>query len=220
MLEIDVDIRRLLALRRDETLEEQVVFCRIDLSDAEAETHARIRRRAPPLGEDPPGAGKAHDIVHGEKVRRIAELPDQGELVPQRGLHLVGNGFAEAFPRALAGKMFERFLRRIESGAGFLRIFVAQIIKGEAEPVHEAARLGNRFRHGMKQPRHLRWRLQMTLPIGLEPLPRRIEGDAKTDTADHILQRAAVPARDRAHLPRRISGSPCACASACRAAML
>src|SRR3546814_2395683 len=53
MLEVDVDIGRLLALARHEALEEQLVPDRIDRGHAEQEADAAVRRRTAPLAQDP-----------------------------------------------------------------------------------------------------------------------------------------------------------------------
>ena len=81
MLEIDIDIGRLLALARHEPLEQQFVADRIDAGDAEDEAHAAIRGRPPPLAQDAPPPAFRDDGVHGEEVGRIAQLLDQPQLV-------------------------------------------------------------------------------------------------------------------------------------------
>ncbi len=52
VLEIDVDVGRLVAVRRDEAGEQQFAFVRIDLGDAEAKAHRAVRRRAAALAQD------------------------------------------------------------------------------------------------------------------------------------------------------------------------
>jgi hypothetical protein len=49
VLEIDVDIGRLVAVGRDKAREQQVVVQRIDRGDAEQEADDRVRRRAAAL---------------------------------------------------------------------------------------------------------------------------------------------------------------------------
>ena len=73
VLEIDIDVGRLLALDGDEALEQKLVARRIDLGDAEAEAERGIGGRTAPLTEDSLGARKTHDVVHGEKVGRIVQ---------------------------------------------------------------------------------------------------------------------------------------------------
>ncbi len=52
VLEVDVDVRRLVALARDEALEQQVHARRVDLGDAQAVADRRVGRRAAALAED------------------------------------------------------------------------------------------------------------------------------------------------------------------------
>ena len=56
VLEVDVDVRRLLALLGDETLEQKVDLLGIHLGDTEAVADDGIRRRAAPLAQDAFGA--------------------------------------------------------------------------------------------------------------------------------------------------------------------
>ena len=59
MLEIDVDVGRLLALLRDEAREQQIVLRRIDAGDAEHIADGGIGRRAAPLAENAPVFGES-----------------------------------------------------------------------------------------------------------------------------------------------------------------
>ena len=52
VLEVDVDVGRLVALLADEALEQHATARRIDLGDAEAVADRRVRRRAAPLAQD------------------------------------------------------------------------------------------------------------------------------------------------------------------------
>ena len=81
VLEIDVDVGRLLALRRDEALEQQIDLGRIDVGDAEAVADGGVGGRAAPLAEDAVAARVMHDVVHGEEIGRVVELGDQRELL-------------------------------------------------------------------------------------------------------------------------------------------
>ena len=71
VLEIDVDVGRLVAIRRDEALEQEAALARIDIGDAQAVADRRVRRRAAALAEDVLAAREADDVVDGEKVGRI-----------------------------------------------------------------------------------------------------------------------------------------------------
>lgn len=52
MLEIHVDVRRLIALFRNEALEQQLLPGWVDLGNAQAVAHRRVGRRAAPLAQD------------------------------------------------------------------------------------------------------------------------------------------------------------------------
>ena len=83
MLEVDVDVGRLQPFLGNETLEQQIDLGRIDGSNAEYVAHGRVRRRTPALAEDFLLARVANDVVHGEKIVRIFELPDQAQFLVQ-----------------------------------------------------------------------------------------------------------------------------------------
>src|SRR6516162_1464326 len=69
VLEVDVDVGRLVTLARNEALEQQRgATLRIHRSDAQAIAHARIGGRAAPLAEDPLAARESDHIVDGEEV--------------------------------------------------------------------------------------------------------------------------------------------------------
>ena len=71
VLEIDVDVGRLVAIRGDEALEQEAACARIDLGDAEAVTDRRIRRRAAALAENVLAARVTDDVVDGEEIGRV-----------------------------------------------------------------------------------------------------------------------------------------------------
>ena len=81
VLEVDVDVGRLVALGRDEALEQKIEARRIDLGDPEAIADRGIGRRAAALAQNAARAREAHDVVHGEEIGRVVERGDQRELV-------------------------------------------------------------------------------------------------------------------------------------------
>ena len=115
VLEVDVDVGRLVALGRDEALEQQIEARRIDLGDPEAIADRGIGRRAAALAEDALRAREAHDVVHGEEVRRVIERGDQLEFIRQRFSRALRNALGIARFRALPGESLERLLRRRHS---------------------------------------------------------------------------------------------------------
>src|SRR5579863_3351062 len=63
VLEIDIDVGRLVASGADEALEKDVDARRIDRRDAEAIADGRVGGRAASLAQDAALAGKAHEVV-------------------------------------------------------------------------------------------------------------------------------------------------------------
>jgi hypothetical protein len=81
VLEIDVDVGRLAAIRGDKAFEQEVAIARVDVGDAQAVTDRRIGRRAAALTENVLAPGIIDDVMHGEKVRRVFELGDQRKFM-------------------------------------------------------------------------------------------------------------------------------------------
>jgi len=65
MLEIDINVRRLAPLFRDEMLEEEVIG--IDGGDTEHIADGAVGGRAAALAENVPAASEADDRVHGQE---------------------------------------------------------------------------------------------------------------------------------------------------------
>src|SRR3984957_2517994 len=74
MFEIDVDVRRLVALLRDEALEQEVISCRIDRGDAQDVADSAIRGASAALAKNVLRPRKAHDRMDGQEERRVAQL--------------------------------------------------------------------------------------------------------------------------------------------------
>ena len=72
VLEVDVDVGRLVAGVGDEALEDHhVAELGADLGDAERVADQRVRRRAPPLAEDALGAGVGDHVLHRQEIGRV-----------------------------------------------------------------------------------------------------------------------------------------------------
>jgi hypothetical protein len=81
VLEVDIDVRRLIAVGGDEALEQKIVQAGIDLRYAQAKAHGRVRRRAATLAENVLRARVTDDVMDGEEIGRISQLGDQREFV-------------------------------------------------------------------------------------------------------------------------------------------
>ena len=191
VLEVDVDVRRLVALDGDEALEQMVDDVGPDIGDAEAEADNRIRRRSPPLAEDSPRAGKRDDVVDGEEVAGVVEFGDDGEFVADQPLDLLRHAAGIAQRRALPGEAFELRLRLQARLGRLVRVVVLELRQREAEALGEADRLGDRPRVAAEQPRHLGRSLEMAFGIGAERIARLRDPDVQADRGQHVLQLSA-----------------------------
>ena len=194
VLEIDVDVGRLLALLGNEALEQQVAGRRVDRGDPEAVADRAVRRRAAALAQDRrvETAREGDDVVDGQEVAREIEPLDQRQLVIQLLQHLVRNAVRPALLRAFPRQMLEMLLRRAPIGHRLPRIFVAQLVEAEVKRIRELPRRGDRMRPAREQPHHLRRRFQMPLGVGVQQIAGVGDGRLLADAGDDVLQRPAV----------------------------
>ena len=192
VLEVDVDVGRLVALGRDEAFEQKIETRRIDLGDPKAIADGGIGGRAAALAEDSLRAREAHDVVHGEEVRRVIERGDELEFVRQRLPRAHWNAAGIARFRAGFRESFERLLRRRMAFAQFFRIAMLEFVEAEGEAVEEADRLGDRIRRIGEQPRHFVRGFEMALGIGLREKARGLERGCLADAGEHVGERAPL----------------------------
>jgi hypothetical protein len=85
VLEIDVDVGRLVPVGRQKALEQHLVVGRVHRRDPQAEADGAVGRRAPALAKDARLLPReADEVVHGEKVFGQAPLLDEAELLAER----------------------------------------------------------------------------------------------------------------------------------------
>jgi hypothetical protein len=84
VLEIDVDVGRLVALGADEAAEQQRRAPRVDLGDAEPVAHQRVGRAAAALAQDALRARPVHDVGNGDEVRLVLQAFDQRQFLVER----------------------------------------------------------------------------------------------------------------------------------------
>jgi hypothetical protein len=77
VLEIHIDVGRLVAAGGDEAFEQQIMLGGIDGGDAEDVTNGGIGRRAPALAENALRARETDDLVDGEEIWRVGQFLDQ-----------------------------------------------------------------------------------------------------------------------------------------------
>ena len=192
VLEIDVDIGRLVALGGDEALEEQVDPGRVDGGDAEHVADGGIGGRAPALAEDAFRAGEADDLLDGEEVGRISQLGDESKLVSQCLLDLLRHRVAVALEGTEPGQAFQLLMRRAAVISGLDRVVVGQLVEREAAAADDLEAALQRLWPVTEEPRHLGCGLEVALGIGEEAPTGRLDGAVLADAGDDVLQRAAL----------------------------
>jgi hypothetical protein len=196
VLEVDVDVGRLVALGGDEALEEKVDAVRVDRGDAEAVADSRVGGRAAALAQDPARAGEADEIVHGEEIGRVIERGDQPELVLDQPAHLIRDAAWVALSGAGPGQLLQLFLGRAAAAGELVRVLVAELVEAEGAGLGDLDRAGKRPRVIAEEPRHLGRRLEMPFGIGGEAEARLADRALLADAGQHIGQ---GPARGVVH---------------------
>ena len=198
VLEIDVDIRRLVALLGNEPLEQHGHARGIHFRDLQAVADDGIGGRAAALAEDVLRAGVLNDIVHGEKKGLELELRDQAQLVLDTLAHGGRRALRPALGAALPGQGAQMAGGSFARGHDFLGILVAQLIEIERAALGDGERLREQ-RGGIELAQRAR---------GGAGSARRSETGARPPRARAILRRMAVSTSCRARRLRR-----CMCTS-------
>ena len=192
MLEIDVDIGRLVALLRDEAFEQKAAADRIDLGDVKAIADGRIGGRAAPLRENALVARMAHDVVDGEEIGGVIERRDDLEFMCDRGGGLRWNAAGPTDFRAFGDVMRQRLLLACETLAQFGGVIVGELIEREIDALDQADRFGDGLRRRCEQSRHFLRALQMAFGVAAEQAAGIVECAALADAGYDIGDRAPL----------------------------
>ena len=192
MLEIDVDIGRLVARLADETLEQGVGPFGVDGGDAKAIADCRIGRRAAPLAQDALLAGETDDVVDGQEIGRVVELGDQAQFMVDQHFDLGRQAVRITPGGALPGAMGQFGLHVAPAGGQFVGIFIAQRVEGKATGVGDldGARDGRRI--VTEQTGHFGRRLQIAFGVGGQAIAGVVDGAMVAHTGQNILQGAPL----------------------------
>ncbi len=183
--QVDIDIRPLAALLREETLEQQLHGDRIDRRDAQRITDGAIGGRAAPLRENPVFPAELDDVPDDEKVTGELQFFDQRQLaldLPPCFFVIRQIAAPGAFLGALAQKRHHGLARR-DRVAWKL---VTQIGERKIQTRGNLSRVGDGFGQVGKQAGHFRRGFQVPLGVALEQAARGGERDVLTHTSQHV----------------------------------
>ena len=135
VLDVEVDIRRLGPLARQEALEEQVHAHGIDRGHPEAVADHGVGRGPAPLADDALHRAEPDQLPHREEVPAVAQLLDEGKLLFEEGLRVLGDVAAVAAPRAFPGDLPKPGCRGETIRDNLVGIPVDQLLEGEEAPV-------------------------------------------------------------------------------------
>jgi hypothetical protein len=192
VLEVDVDVGRLLALGRDEAIEQHVDLGRVHRRDGEAIADDRVGGRAAALAEDALRAGEVDDVAHGEEILRVVELIDEPQLAHDEAVHLFRNAVGEAPVGAFPGELLQIGLRRLARRGRLVRILVDELIEAERAGRGDLQRAGDGVLVSAEQARHFHRPFEMALGVGFELEAGFLDGGLLTHAGEDVLQRAAV----------------------------
>ena len=188
VLEVDVDVRRLVALTGDEAFEQHPDPVRVDRGDSQRVADHRVGGRAAALTEDLPAAGKAHDVVHGEEVALVAELGDQRQLFFHQRTRLLRHAARPAPAHAFFGELAQPRSGTMAGGHQLVRILVAEFAQVEAAATGNAPAFFQQRRGIQRCQRGDR--TQMALAVGEQSPAGLGHGNVVADGGHHVLQRA------------------------------
>ena len=209
VLEVDVDVGRLAALRREEPLEEHVGARRIDRGDPEAEAHRAVRRAPAALTEDVAAAGHVDDGADAEEVRRDLELLDERELL----LDLRRNGLRDRRPiarmRALVGETAKCLPRRlrplafalaspevtVDEVGDLVREAIRELLHREAAAIGDEARARDPCGVEGEDARDLLLALEVGLGVRQKLAPCLVERLALSNAVEDVEHRLVAGTR-------------------------
>ena len=190
MLEVHVDVRRLVALAGDEALEQHRHARGIHRGDLQAVTDHRIGRRAAALAQDPLAAREVHDVVHRQEERFIREFRDQRELMLDGGAHCRRHAVGPALAGTRFGQRPQVARRRGARRHDLLRVLIAQLLEREAAARGDLQRRGQQ-RRGIQlaEPGE---RPQATLAVRVQREPGLADSRVQADRGQQVLECAAA----------------------------
>jgi hypothetical protein len=200
MLEIDVDVGRLVALLRDEALEQELLLCGIDLGNLQGVADGGIGRRAAPLAENAPAASVADDVLDRQEKRLVAKLGDEQELPFDEIPDFLRCAGGKAPLQSLPGELAQPARRGFVRGDELFGILVAQLLQRKTAALSDACGLCEQF--GRIDLRKMHAQPQMALGAGVKRVAASLHCRAQADGGQRVLQ-GLSRAHVHVHIARR-----------------
>ena len=193
VLEIHVDVGRLLARAGQEARDQQPGLGRIDHGDAQRVAHRRVGRGTAPLAQDVARTGEAHDVVHGEEEGLVAQFGDQAQFLLHLGPDLAWHALRPALAQAGLGQCAQVAGRGMPGRHQFDRIVVPELAQAETAAPRQ-------FHRGLQQRRRMDVaqrpaRAQVALTIAEQQRPGLRQRGVVADRDQGVLEHALAPAR-------------------------
>ena len=189
MLEIDVDVRRFVALLADEAFEKHLDQLRIHFRDFQGVTHDGIRGGAASLAQDRlrPASRPGDDLMHRQKEMLVAQLFDELQLPVHRASDFLWHCVRPALAESLFSKVAQMFRRRCVLRRQFARIVITQNVQGEFAALCDAHSLLEKIRRINR--RQILQAPQMALTIRKQPMTCVCKRTTVSNRSNDILQR-------------------------------
>ena len=201
VFEIDVDVRRFVALAADKPFEQHIHVLRIDRRDAQAVADGGIGGRTTSLAENAAAAGKPDQVPDRQEIGFVCQVPNQLQFVLDQLTNFVRNACGIPLVGPLPGEIAKVVMRSQPGRCQLAGIFVAQLIERKAAAIGDLARSPQGVRRCGVQLFKLLDAPQMPLGVG-EPLGADFSnGFPCADGGQYIAQQH--PLRDVVvHIPR------------------
>jgi len=141
VLEVHVDVRRLVALARQEARHQQPALGRVHHGDAQREAHRGIGRGTAPLAQDAVLLRETDDVLHGQEERLVLLVGDQFQFAFDLPDHIGRHAFRPALAHAAFGQFAQPAAGRVLVGHQLGRVAVLQLAQVEAATARQPHRV-------------------------------------------------------------------------------
>ncbi len=188
VLEVDVDIRRFIALHADEAFEQQAHPHRVDGRNLQRVAHRGIGCRSSPLAQNAALSGEPNDVPDRQKISWEIELLDQLQLPLYLKSDVRGNSIRVAHRQPLLGQFSQVADRAVAGRKVLLRKMVAKLLQAEVAGIGDFESAAHGLGKIDEQLRHFPRTLDRSFSVPEELLARRSQGRLVPNRGQHILQ--------------------------------